>query len=170
MPIKDPEARRAYQKAYCAKNKTAAYARVLQWREKNPEKWAEQSKRYAQKYPEKVVAKTQRWVATNPEKAAILAKLSRVKNAGRVQANKAKYRAAKSNRSPSWTTEVDKFELQCIYTYRATLQKIGLKYEVDHIIPLLGKHVSGLHVPENLQIVSATQNRIKSNTFEIEYA
>lgn len=170
MPIKDPEARRAYQKEYCAKNKTAAYARVLRWREKNPEKWAEQNKRYAQKYPEKEVAKTQRWVATNPEKAAIVAKSTRVKNAGRVQANKAKYRAAKSNRSPSWTTEVDKFELQCIYTYRAALQKIGLKYEVDHIIPLLGKYVSGLHLPENLQVVPTLQNRLKSNKFEVGHA
>jgi len=38
-------------------------------------------------------------------------------------------------------------------------------YEVDHIIPLCSKNVSGLHIPENLQYLKAEINRKKNNKF-----
>ena len=44
---------------------------------------------------------------------------------------------------------------------------LGVAFEVDHILPLQGKLVSGLHVPENLQVIPATLNRAKSNSFEV---
>lgn len=39
-------------------------------------------------------------------------------------------------------------------------------WEVDHIIPLCGELVSGLHVATNLQVIKANDNRDKSNYFE----
>lgn len=165
MPRKDPEARKAYQKEYAQRTKELAYARVKEWRENNPEKWKAQRQRYAGKHKDVINAKTKRWVQNNPERSAELSRKSRLKHIGRVLANKAKYLAAKKNRTPIWLTATELFEMQCIYTYRAALQRVGLKYEVDHIIPMQGDTVSGLHVPENLQVIPTDENRLKSNKY-----
>ena len=53
----------------------------------------------------------------------------------------------------------DKIEIAEFYRY------CPLGYEVDHIVPLNGKNVSGLHTMSNLQYLSTTENRRKSNKF-----
>jgi hypothetical protein len=77
--------------------------------------------------------------------------------------NRAIRRARMLQRTPSWLTKGDLFEMECIYKYCDSLRSIGLKYEVDHILPLAGKMVSGFHVPANLQVIPAYENRKKAN-------
>ena len=165
MPLKDPEARKAYQKDYAQRNREKAYQKVKEWREANPEKKLEQDRRYAKKHPDLLIAKTQRWRANNPEKAVESSKKTRKKHAARVLANKAKYRAVKLRATPIWLNKGHWFEIGCVYVYRDALKRVGFNYHVDHIVPLQGKHVSGLHVPENLQVIPATQNRLKNNHY-----
>lgn len=75
-------------------------------------------------------------------------------------------RAAQIQRTPSWLTPQDLQEIEDKYVLARTLtESTGIQYHVDHIVPLLGKNVSGFHCPENLQVIPAIDNLKKSNKF-----
>ena len=70
-------------------------------------------------------------------------------------------------REPKWLTKEAKSLITAIYKEAKALRKGGLNVHVDHIIPLLGNNISGLHVPENLEIVPALDNLTKRNKWEV---
>lgn len=72
-------------------------------------------------------------------------------------AQSAKYRAAKLQRTVGWS---DDLVIQMIY------EDCPEGHHVDHIIPLQGKNVSGLHVAWNLQYLPASENFSKGNRIE----
>lgn len=92
----------------------------------------------------------------------------RLENLGARNALLKKYRASKLNRTPKWTTETDIWMMQEIYELSALRTKLtGVKWHVDHIIPLQGKFVSGLHTPFNMQVIPAIANIKKGNSYEL---
>jgi len=76
----------------------------------------------------------------------------------KVKLKSAKERAAKLKRIPPWSDldTIERFYLSC---------PIG--YHVNHIIPLNGEFVSGLHVIENLQYLPSKENLAKGRKFDI---
>lgn len=73
-------------------------------------------------------------------------------------------RAKKLYATPPWLTEEHKNQIKQLYKERDMLRiSTGIMYHVDHIIPLQGKEVSGLHVPWNLQLLPWNENLKKSN-------
>ena len=170
MPLKDPIARAEYGREYRARNKGDNYRRVKEWRAANPEKWKEQNKRYNKKHLDGNVARATRWKKANPERAAELARKCRLKHKDRITANKAKYRAAKRNRTPIWIDKDHLWLIRQAYDLAGLRTKqFGFAWHVDHIIPLHGKNVSGLHAIENLQVIPAAQNLLKNNKYEIDH-
>ena len=76
-------------------------------------------------------------------------------------------RKMKGNKVPHWLTESDFLAMKCIYQVAAMRNaNSDIRWSVDHIIPLNGKTVSGLHVPSNLQVIPLTENRAKWNHYE----
>lgn len=85
---------------------------------------------------------------------------------GRESAKRAKRRAAKLQRTPPWLTKEQLKEIEEIYALAKELQWLSEEpLHVDHIIPLQGENVSGLHVPWNLQILPRSLNLSKNNNF-----
>jgi hypothetical protein len=92
------------------------------------------------------------WIKNNPSKD-----LARV----------VKRRTLKLKRTPLWLTKEHFNEILKVYELAKTLQKkYNVPYHVDHIVPLQGKTVSGLHVPWNLRAIPAKENLVKSNKTE----
>jgi 5-methylcytosine-specific restriction endonuclease McrA len=86
------------------------------------------------------------------------------RNKGKVNARTAIRHAAKMQRRPQWLTKEEKVKIQCYYQVASMRTKeSGYAWHVDHIVPLQGETVSGLHVPWNLQVIPATDNIRKSN-------
>ncbi len=135
-------------------------------------KWQKENGDYFRKYTadnaEKIREQNNNWVSRNRDAERIRSRI----NAGTWKANNpAKVKAGNMRRAglcekatPKWLTEDQWSEMNAAYKERDRLTKeTGLKHHVDHIVPLQGKNVCGLHVPWNLQVIPATENLIKGN-------
>jgi hypothetical protein len=108
------------------------------------------------------------WRLNNPnhENTKIVKKRWKKENIGIVRAATIKRRLSKINRTPSWLSEDDHWLIKEIYDLASLRSKLTkIKWHVDHILPLQGKYVSGLHVPNNLQVIPSTLNICKANKF-----
>ena len=175
---------------YAKRNKDKINARMKRWRDKNKdkvrgyvnkEKKAEYNHQYYAKNKETIIKQNTEWAKNNLEKRSIIMQEYYKRNTARMldtmakwaKNNRAKkntsgsnYRAAKLHRTPNWLTEADFKKIEEFYQLARDLTDIvGLPYEVDHIVPLQGENVSGLHCPSNLQVIPASENRSKGNRY-----
>ena len=131
---------------------------------KNKDKIAAYAKQYEQKNKERIAARRAKTLVERRE----VKRLWRKNNLGLVLADCAKRRAAKLKRTPAWLTPFDRLKMRCYYQLAAMRSReSGEHWHVDHIIPLQGKNVCGLHVPNNLQIIPAIENMRKNNHYEV---
>ena len=151
MPYKDPAKNAECKRLYREANKEAETARL---------------KKYALENKEKVNLAKRKWHKVNKEAQYALTSEWRKNNRARYNYLHAQRRAMKISATPKWLTDEDHVLMSDYYQMAKDLETVfPWKQHVDHIIPLKGKLVCGLHVPNNLQILSAWQNQIKNNIF-----
>lgn len=89
----------------------------------------------------------------------------RINNPSAKNADTQTRRAFMRGAFPKWANA---FFIKEIYALAALRTRTcGQRWVVDHIIPLRGKHVCGLHVENNLQVILETENRKKRNIFVV---
>lgn len=178
--IANPERKKINNRKLRAANPEKWREYYRQWRSANREKYLkqsrirrtnniEQARKYTREYlrkwrktfPEKRRAYYREYYKQNAIKISSAAKKWRLLNPGKVRAWNAGRRARKIQATPKWLTVTQLQEIKCIY-----IKADNLSLTVDHIIPLKGKTVCGLHVPWNLQLLSSIENSRKKNRFE----
>lgn len=88
-------------------------------------------------------------------------------NLTKINTWRAKYRAAKLQRTVKWDLALTEFVCNEAYELTKLRKKLfGFEWEVDHVIPLQGELVSGLHVWSNLAVIPATVNSSKGNKYD----
>ena len=88
-------------------------------------------------------------------------------NPATCSAREGRRRAKKLNATPAWLSDEHNAHIKRTYKLASLMKEItGIQYHVDHIVPLQGKSVCGLHVPWNLQVLRADLNLSKSNKLE----
>jgi hypothetical protein len=131
--------------------------RLTSWRKRNPQAVQKHNQKQYQKYA------THRHIWVNIRRKYTIA------NPDKIIAQTRAYQASKAKRLPKWLAQDDMWLIKEAYHLAKLRERhIGGKWHVDHIIPLRGEVVSGLHCVENLQVIPAIVNVQKSNKFRMD--
>lgn len=148
-------------------------AYLAKWREKNRDKTRAAQKKYYeankdvcnQRSVECQSAKREyyskyriEWVAANKDRVLETRRTYYAKNSA-TEIARVRRRQGKIKHGEMMMNQAEIAEVQGLYDFC----KIFKGFEVDHIIPLNGKNVSGLHVLANLQVLPVSENRKKNN-------
>ena len=104
----------------------------------------------------------------NAEHARAHKKEYRETNRGKINALNAARKRIVRQRTPTWLTPFDLLKIKCLYQLAAMYTKENKEaWHVDHVIPLQGVFVSGLHTPSNLRVMRGVDNIAKKNKYEV---
>lgn len=96
------------------------------------------------------------WAAANRERVLQERRRRYALNSG-AEIERVRRRQRRIRDASPWVFEAERAEMEGLYRFC----QLFAGFEVDHIIPLNGEKVSGLHVPSNLQVLTVRANRQK---------
>ena len=118
-------------------------------------------RRYYEKNREMVIARA---AARPPEERRRNRSEYKDRNVDIVRADTSVRKRRHREATPTWLTKDERLKMRELYLQARKLTSItGERYVVDHIIPLRGEEVCGLHVPWNLKVITQEENLRKSN-------
>jgi len=133
-----------YMKNYRQLNATRIAELKRTWKNNNLEHVRDRDNAYAKANPEKRRIARAKWRVANPHVINALTK---------------KRRATMIHRTPKWVDAEELWLIQEVYRLASDRTRLhGFSWHVDHIIPLQGKTVCGLHTMANLQVIPGIEN------------
>lgn len=139
-------------------------AESLEWQLNNKDRAAARKREWYEKNRSRADAKVKSWADQNTDRRSAIKKRWRESNRDACMRHWISRRARMLQSTPDWLTDEHRKQFDAIYSLAQMLKKkSGRAFHVDHIIPLRGKMVCGLHVPWNLQVIPAIENLRKSN-------
>jgi hypothetical protein len=137
---------------------------LVDWRKRNPDKVKQHNNTQHERFAKKLAERAQYYYHLDIEKSRAKLRTYQKANLHVFAKAKAKRKAALLHRTPAWLPEDDNWLIEQAYELAAIRTKLfGFAWHVDHVLPLQGKHVSGFHVPMNLQVIPGTENIRKGN-------
>lgn len=150
-----------YKKAWAKANAEKVRASRIAYEERNLEKVA--AYRNSPEFKERAVKRAKAFAKSNPEKSRKQSLLWHKRHPAKSAFISKTYQARKRKAVPVWANMI---RIEALYSLAAMLtSNTSEKWHVDHIVPLQGKYVCGLHIYENLRVVPAAVNLQKSNKF-----
>lgn len=138
--------------AYAARGHVVTEARKL-WLQRNPGKVAEVTAAWRSANKDHIRKLNKQWLAANPGYSAEACM---------------KRHALKLQCEPRWLSAEHKAAIKQLYAQAALLtQSTGVQHSIDHIVPLQGSKVTGLHVLWNLQVMPLRENIRKGNRYAV---
>lgn len=139
-------------------NRGRSLAIKQKWRTSNPDKQRAAEVKWRSDNPDYDAA---RWRAS--EEYREINRQSKRKHRRTYPERQQQYIESVKRRTPAWANHE---AIRAVYLERDRLiAETGRKHHVDHVIPLHGETVSGLHVETNLQVLTFEENRKKWNTW-----
>jgi hypothetical protein len=156
---KNPEVKKERAAEWYEKKREEIIERVRANYYKDVDKSRQRAREYAEAHKAEASARTKEWTQQNPERKKASDKRWKDNNPAHYHSLKAKYRAARRMACPPWVDNAHMARIHEIYRLRRQIsEQTGVVHEVDHIVPLQGKTVCGLHVWWNLRVIPREEN------------
>ena len=134
------------------------------WKAANKDRQRTYSRKDVEKNKDKKLAALDAWRSANSDRVRQINKEWAEQNRDKIAASAARIRARIIQATPAWA---DWKQIEKFYTLAQKMtRQTGIPHQVDHIVPLNGKNVRGLHVHYNLRVITATENMTKHNRFD----